>query len=122
MISQRNNKMKKIILLTIILLFNCSKTNLSESEFNQARAIYNSNCSMCHGEEGKGNGPSASAFNPPPRNFHLPTEQWVNGKTQEGIEKTLTEGIQPNMWAYNGDKNHIPLLAKYIIYLGNNSK
>jgi len=112
--------MKKIILLIIFLSLNCSQKNaLTESEFNQARAIYNSNCSMCHGEEGKGNGPSASAFNPPPRNFHLPTEQWVNGKSLEGIEKTLTEGIQPNMWAYTGDRTHIPLLAKYILYLGN---
>jgi mono/diheme cytochrome c family protein len=115
--------MKKIILLTIVLLFNCSQKNaLTESEFNQARAIYNSNCSMCHGEEGKGNGPSASAFNPPPRNFHLPTERWVNGKSLEGIEKTLTEGIQPNMWAYTGDRTHIPLLAKYVLYLGNQEK
>jgi len=111
--------MKKIILLIIFLLFNCSKNALNKAEFDQARAIYNSNCSMCHGEEGKGNGPSASAFNPPPRNFRLPTEQWVNGKTLEGVEKTLTEGIQPNMWAYSGDKQHIKLLAFYILYLGN---
>ena len=111
--------MKKIILLIIFLLFNCSKSNLNEAEFNQARAIFKSNCSMCHGEAGYGDGPSASAFNPPPRNFHLSTDQWVNGKSLESIEKTLTEGIQPNMWAYTGDKNHIPLLAKYILYLGN---
>ena len=84
----------------------------------RAKSIYDSNCSMCHGEKGYGDGMSASAFNPPPRNFHLPTEKWVNGKSIDGIKKTLTYGIQPNMWKYSGDVNDIEPLAHYVLNLG----
>lgn len=109
--------MKKIIFLLIIFQFYCSKSPSAE-EMKRAQNIYSSNCAMCHGENGYGDGPSASAFNPPPRNFHLPTEKWVNGKTIEGVTKTLTHGIAPNMWKYGGDSKDIEPLAYYVIKLG----
>lgn len=31
------------------------------------RALYQQYCSMCHGPQGKGNGPAAAAMNPKPR-------------------------------------------------------
>ena len=113
--------MKKILFLILIAFLNCSKTEMTLDEKQKAKNIFNANCMTCHGEKGYGDGPSASAFNPPPRNFHLPTEKWVNGKTLEGITKTLVYGIQPNMWAYHGSKDEIDLLAKYVLFLGNSN-
>src|SRR5262245_3314091 len=33
-------------------------------------AIYGQNCAVCHGVEGRGNGPAAGGLDPPPANFH----------------------------------------------------
>ena len=102
----------KFFLVTLLFLGFC------KPDHSRAEKIYKSNCIACHGEKGYGDGAGANAFNPGPRNFHLPTERWVNGKTREGIIKTLSEGVMPNMWAYDGPKEDIPLLADYILFLG----
>lgn len=112
--------MRKILLPFIILfLVSCTKNSMTKNDFDRAQLLYSSNCSSCHGVKGYGDGIASASFNPPPRNFHLPTEKWVNGKSMEGIQKTLTEGVMPNMWAYHGDKKDIPILAKYVMFLGN---
>jgi cytochrome c oxidase subunit 4 len=54
--------------------------------------LFMQNCISCHGPEGKGNGPAASALNPPPRNF-TSTEGWINGRRPTMIFKTLKEGV-----------------------------
>jgi len=54
--------------------------------------IFVTMCASCHGEDGKGNGPSAAALNPPPKNF-ASEEGWKNGQTLSGIYTTLQEGI-----------------------------
>lgn len=59
---------------------------------SKGKELYNTNCSSCHGEKGYGDGPGAAALNPKPRNYHLKVG-WKNGRTFDGIFKTLAEGI-----------------------------
>lgn len=54
--------------------------------------LFQANCVACHGTEGKGDGLSAAALNPPPRNFHA-KDNWKNGQSFAGMYKTLEEGI-----------------------------
>jgi mono/diheme cytochrome c family protein len=111
--------MKRTITLILFLLVACKEAKFEDSaDFKKAESIFKGNCAACHGLEGYGDGPASTSFNPGPRNFHLPSEAWVNGKSEEGIQKTLREGVMPNMWAYNGDPKDIPLLAKYILHVG----
>jgi mono/diheme cytochrome c family protein len=58
----------------------------------KGKASYATNCVLCHGEKGDGNGPAGQAMNPKPRDFNA--GQFKNGNTPEGIFKTLGEGLK----------------------------
>lgn len=53
--------------------------------------LFAQNCAMCHGNEGKGDGPTGQALNPKPRN--LVEGPWKKGGGYIGIYTVLTEGL-----------------------------
>jgi len=53
--------------------------------------VYATNCAMCHGAEGKGDGAAGAALNPKPRN--LVEGPWKKGAGVIAHFKTLQEGI-----------------------------
>lgn len=65
------------------------------------KELYVLNCASCHGNEGKGDGPAASALIPPPRDFTKP-EGWKNGRKPTMVFKTLKEGIPGSAMASFG--------------------
>jgi len=68
---------------------------------DKGKAFYSSNCSSCHGDNGKGDGPAGLVMNPKPRDFS-DANGWVNGRKFSEIYKTLQEGIlKSGMPAYN---------------------
>jgi hypothetical protein len=58
----------------------------------KGKTLFETNCSSCHGVEGKGDGVAGKNLNPPPRNFHQLTG-WTNGPEFNKMYKTLQEGI-----------------------------
>ncbi len=58
----------------------------------KGKTLYSTNCSSCHGTEGKGDGVAGTSLNPKPRNFH-DLNGWKNGTKFSQIYKTLQEGI-----------------------------
>jgi mono/diheme cytochrome c family protein len=54
--------------------------------------VFAANCAMCHGKEGKGDGPAGAGLNPKPRN--LVEGQWKQGGDSSSLFTTLTNGIQ----------------------------
>ncbi len=83
------------------------------------KEIFSVQCVSCHGAEGKGNGPAASALNPPPRNFTV-AEGWKNGRKATQVFKTLKEGLPPSAMASYAT---LPAddrwaLAQYVLTLG----
>jgi mono/diheme cytochrome c family protein len=54
--------------------------------------LFQTNCSGCHGADGKGDGPAGSGLNPKPRNFHS-VEGWTNGPKIDEMFTTITKGI-----------------------------
>jgi mono/diheme cytochrome c family protein len=56
----------------------------------QAAEIWNSRCTACHGEDGRGDGPGAAALKPKPINFHQ--RNWQKVVTDEQIAKAIVEG------------------------------
>jgi mono/diheme cytochrome c family protein len=78
------------------------KAGISSTEsVNKGHELFKNNCVACHGENGMGDGVSASILNPKPHNFHS-LEGWKNGSKVTQIYKTLQEGIPGgSMASYN---------------------
>ncbi|MES3038044.1 MAG: cytochrome c [Bdellovibrionota bacterium] len=53
--------------------------------------LYKTNCAMCHGEQGKGDGPAGAGLNPKPRN--LVEGKWTQGPGLVDHFKVVTNGI-----------------------------
>lgn len=56
----------------------------------KGKAAYATNCEMCHGSKGDGNGPAGAAMNPKPRDFSGP---FKNGKKPAEVFKSISEGL-----------------------------
>lgn len=52
---------------------------------------YSANCAVCHGNEGKGDGPGGAALNPKPRNFV--EGKWTKGGDSISLFETVSKGI-----------------------------
>lgn len=51
-------------------VLNLRPPSVSEAALRDAKRQYDTLCAVCHGPEGKGDGPAGAALNPPPLNFH----------------------------------------------------
>ena len=58
----------------------------------EAKTIFASRCSTCHGTEGKGNGPAAITLNPKPRNYT--DAAWQKSVTDDHIREIIVKGGQ----------------------------
>jgi mono/diheme cytochrome c family protein len=60
------------------------------AQVSAGKSLFSVNCASCHGTEGKGNGPAASALNPKPRDFT--SGYWRYGGGVARIAQTITTG------------------------------
>ncbi len=56
----------------------------------KGQVSYKTNCAVCHGDIGDGNGPAGASLNPKARN--LISEKFKFGTKPEQVFKTITEG------------------------------
>ena len=54
------------------------------------RALYQQYCSTCHGPQGQGDGPAASAMNPKPRNHT--DGRYMNALSEAHLTTVISEG------------------------------
>lgn len=64
-----------------------SQTSNSAAE---AKEIFASRCSSCHGDEGRGNGPASTVLNPKPQNFH--DRKWQTKVSNEQLAQAIVYG------------------------------
>lgn len=82
----------------------------SEDMIAAGHQLYKTNCAMCHGNEGKGDGPAGASLNPHPRN--LVEGKWKFGGGRLGLMKVLHDGIPgTSMQAYA----HMPVNQRWAI-------
>jgi mono/diheme cytochrome c family protein len=61
-----------------------------EQARTEARTIFTSRCSTCHGLDGKGKGPLAAGLNPRPRDYS--DRAWQAGASDEEIRTAIVKG------------------------------
>lgn len=59
----------------------------------RGQVLYKQNCTSCHGESGRGDGPAQATLNPKPRNLTSP-DKWTRGFRVTDIFTTLAVGVK----------------------------
>jgi mono/diheme cytochrome c family protein len=59
----------------------------------RGEALFKQNCTSCHGDTGRGDGPAVATLNPKPRNFTQP-DKWTRGYRVTDIFTTVSTGIK----------------------------
>lgn len=75
---------------------------------NNGKKLFAQNCAMCHGNEGKGDGPAGLALNPPPRN--LVEGPWKKGGGFVGLYTVISEGLPGSAMVSFG---HFPAVDRW---------
>ena len=70
--------------------------------------VYKTNCAICHGDGGLGNGAAGAALVPPPRN--LVEGKWKVGGSSVALYKTLQQGIAGGSMA---SFKHLPVVDRW---------
>ena len=70
-------------------------------------------CAPCHGDRGRGDGPAAAAFNPPPSDFTNP--EGLGKLTDEEVAEIITRG-RTSMPAFGAilDEGALTALVAYL--------
>ncbi len=74
------------------------------------KGVYKNTCAVCHGNEGKGDGPAGAALVPPPRNFV--EGKWKKGGTSIALFNTLHNGIEGTSMA---SFKHLPKADRWAL-------
>lgn len=67
-----------------------STASAAGSPADRAAKVYDRRCRLCHGPQGKGDGPAAGTLNPRPRAFDAPG--WQATVTDAHIARVILEG------------------------------
>jgi mono/diheme cytochrome c family protein len=80
-------------------------------QLKEGKNLYDTKCQMCHGADGRGDGPAAAALNPKPADFTNPVF-WQNNAAEK-ISRTVSNG-KGMMPAFNLKDDEINAVADYM--------
>jgi mono/diheme cytochrome c family protein len=85
---------------------------------NKGQKLFKTDCAICHGPKGDGNGSSAISLNPKPRNFLK--DKFKFGESLGEIQKTIGDGVPKSAmpsWKESLGDTDIQALATYVKFL-----
>lgn len=83
----------------------------SDDMVKHGAALFKTNCAMCHGAEGKGDGIAGKALKPPPRN--MVEGKWKQGGGELAMFATLQNGIPGS--SMQGYKDALPAKDRWAL-------
>jgi high-affinity iron transporter len=92
-------------------------TGKSGNEYDRGKSLYEEKCLICHGTNGKGDGPAAAALSPPPKDFNRP-EFW----NQKGVDQIITKQVKNGkgaMPAFSLNDEEIKAIIDYMSHAFN---
>lgn len=110
--------MKKVILGFAITSILCSNVSLFAQDESRGKVLYEAHCIACHGLSGKGDGLSAEALIPEPRDFTNPEVK--ASLTKEGVTNAIMNGkpgTQMEGWKNRLSPQDIQSLMEFILSL-----
>jgi mono/diheme cytochrome c family protein len=78
-----------LVMVMLIALSLSTSNAVYGSEYDTGKALYEEKCLICHGANGKGDGPAAAALSPPPKDFNSP-EFWK----QKNVDQIITNQVK----------------------------
>jgi len=80
------------LVMAMLIAASLSTSNLVYgTEYDTGKALYEEKCLICHGTNGKGDGPAAAALSPAPKDFNNP-EFWRQKNVDQIITKQVKNG------------------------------
>lgn len=109
---------KSALILVVMVLF--PTLALAQGNAEKGEVVYEKRCAVCHGAEGKGNGPGAALLSPKPRDFTrgaFKVRSTTTLPTDSDLRRVITEGIpgtSMRSWAYlsEGDRRNLVEFVK----------
>lgn len=98
------------VLITLCVVFGLSFAARGEDS-GQGKALYEQHCALCHGADGKGNGPAATSLTPHPTDFTR-TQFW-EGEGDKKIAEIIRNGHVP-MPAFKMSTTEITAIIDYM--------
>lgn len=101
-----------------VFLFLGSRAYSQQQEETLGRVVYSVYCSVCHGQEGRGDGPSAAAMIPKPVDFTDPATNSLF--TREKIMDVVVNGkplTQMEGWKERLSNDELIAVSEYILSL-----
>ncbi|MDA8140860.1 MAG: cytochrome c [Desulfobacteraceae bacterium] len=107
--------MKKITALAILLFAAGAilpvRASRADTELEKGQKIYETNCMLCHGKNGKGDGPAAALLNPKPADYTQPAF-WASDASKK-IAATIKDG-KGQMPPFALDKESVQAVIDYL--------
>jgi high-affinity iron transporter len=85
------SSLAKDVRADVIRLYRLTVAPRQAPDLRKAAALFQSNCSACHGVQGRGDGPAAKGMEPPASNFHDVGRMDV--RSIYGLYNTITQGV-----------------------------
>lgn len=98
-------------MLVVFLIISGLAGMAAGDELAAGKSLYEAKCQICHGANGRGDGPAAAALSPKPADFANPSF-WQNNAAEK-IHRTVTKG-KGMMPAFNLTDDEIKAITDYM--------